>query len=114
MNIDKKIIDGVVVFKVKSLRVDASVVDNLKTEVSKEIVESAKIILDLNEVDYMDSTSLSVLVFFYKEAKQKGAQFRIVTNNEKILSIFITTGLIRALEINRDFDEAIKEIKDGS
>ncbi|BAI79716.1 anti-sigma factor antagonist [Deferribacter desulfuricans SSM1] len=114
MDILRKEENGIITFKVNSLRIDASVVGELKDVVVKDIVEGAKIILDLNNVEYMDSTSLSVLVFFYKEAKQKGAIFKIVTNNDKVLSIFITTGLIRALEIVKDYDEAVKEILEGS
>ncbi|MGA1845609.1 STAS domain-containing protein [Deferribacter abyssi] len=110
MEIKKEVKNGIFIYKINSFRIDASNVNGLRNIITPDIKEGTKILLDLCSVDYMDSTSLSVLVFFHKEALKKNAKLRIVTDNEKVLSIFITTGLIRALEISKNLSEAINEL----
>ncbi|KAA0258605.1 STAS domain-containing protein [Deferribacter autotrophicus] len=114
MKISKEVKNDLIIYKINTFRIDSTNVNDLKDKIVPDIKEGAKILLDLSSVDYMDSTSLSVLVFFHKEALKKNAKFRIVTNNEKVLSIFITTGLIRALEISKDLTEAINELSNAT
>ena len=54
-----------------------------------------KIAVDLDEVVFLDSTGLGVLVGGLKRVKQHDGELGIICNQEKILRIFKITGLTK-------------------
>lgn len=77
-----------------------------------ELVNEGKynIIVDLNNVDFMDSSGLGVLVGSLKRVKPHQGTISIVCSKEKILKIFKITGLTKVFPINDTQEEAIKNI----
>jgi anti-sigma B factor antagonist len=61
--------------------------------------ERYKIAVDLDEVDFLDSTGLGVLVGGLKRVKQHDGELGIICNQEKILRIFKITGLTKIFNI---------------
>lgn len=58
-----------------------------------------KIAVDLNEVVFLDSTGLGVLVGGLKRVKQHDGELGIICNQEKIMRIFKITGLTKVFEM---------------
>ena len=67
----------------------ADVVDNAKTN----------LVIDLNNVRYIDSTGLGVLIGTLKKIRENGSQMMLVCNVSQILSVFSITGLSKILTI---------------
>lgn len=64
-----------------------------------------KIAVDLDEVDFLDSTGLGVLVGGLKRVKQHEGELSIICNQEKILRIFKITGLTKIFRMLTNADE---------
>lgn len=65
------------------------------------------VIVDLNRVDFLDSTGLGVLVGGLKRVRAHEGSLRLVCNQERILKIFRITGLTKVFPIHQSVDEAV-------
>ncbi|MFT4262817.1 MAG: STAS domain-containing protein [Nocardioides sp.] len=66
-----------------------------------EIVDagSYRVVVDLEKVDFLDSTGLGVLVGGLKKVRTHDGSLRIVCTNERLLKIFRITGLAKVFDI---------------
>jgi len=67
-----------------------------------------RIIVDLTEVTFIDSTALGVLVSGEKRVRPRNGNLDIVCSDENIIRIFEITGLDRIFGIYASRDEAVK------
>jgi anti-sigma B factor antagonist len=58
------------------------------------------VVVDMRDVDFIDSSGLGVLVSALKRVREHDGQLRIVTAKEPILKIFRITGLDRVFELS--------------
>ena len=72
--------------------------DRLKQRLAK----SHRILINLCEVDYMDSSGVGVLVTALKLAREKGARFGLVGLNERVCVVMEMSGLTALFEIFDD------------
>jgi anti-sigma B factor antagonist len=78
----------------------------------EELVElvdhgSYDIIVDMRNVEFLDSTGLGVLVGGLKRVRQHDGSLRLVCNQERILKIFRITGLVKVFPIHETMDDAL-------
>ena len=71
-------------------------------------VEEGRIhlIIDVQKVDFLDSTGLGVLVGALKRVRADGGSLDIVCTQERILKIFEITGLDKVFGLHASVDEA--------
>ncbi|TDC45469.1 anti-sigma factor antagonist [Jiangella ureilytica] len=74
-----------------------------------ELVDSGHyhIVVDMREVEFLDSTGLGVLVGGLKRVGQHDGSLRLVCNQERILKIFRITGLTKVFPIHETLEEAV-------
>jgi anti-sigma B factor antagonist len=70
---------------------------------------SRRIIVDMEKVEFLDSTGLGVLVEGLKRVKNHDGELSIVATHDKILKIFDITGLNKAFPIHPTVDDAFEE-----
>ena len=68
---------------------------------------SYHIVVDLEKVDFLDSTGLGVLVGGLKRVRNHEGTLQLVCTQEKILKIFRITGLTKVFPIHSSVDEAV-------
>jgi anti-sigma B factor antagonist len=67
------------------------------------------IIVDMEKVDFLDSTGLGVLVGGLKRVKTQEGNLSLVATQDKILRIFEITGLNKVFPIAGSIDEILPE-----
>jgi anti-sigma B factor antagonist len=74
-----------------------------------ELVErgSRHIVVDMEQVEFLDSTGLGVLVGGLKRVRAHDGSLRLVCAQERILKIFRITGLEKVFGIYPSVDEAV-------
>jgi anti-sigma B factor antagonist len=70
---------------------------------------SPLVVVDMGNVDFLDSTGLGVLVEGLKRARARASDLAIVATQDKILKIFDITGLNKAFAIFGSVDDAVGE-----
>lgn len=75
-----------------------------------EIIESGKrdVIVDLNGLDFMDSTGLGVLVAALKKTRMEGGSIRLICKKNNIMKVFTITGLDKVFSIYDNLSELLK------
>jgi len=74
-----------------------------------QLIEDGKkrIVVDLSEATFIDSTTLGVLVGGIKRLRPEGGSLTLVCSDENITKIFEITGLDRVFAIHATRDEAL-------
>ncbi len=82
---------------------------DLKKELTKLVEADEKnIIIDLENVNYMDSSGLGVLVALLKELKKIGGELKLISLPVSVKKIFDLTRLTKFFNIYNNLDEATK------
>ncbi len=66
-----------------------------------------QIVVDMERVEFLDSTGLGVLVGGLKRVRAQGGHLVLVCSQERILKIFRITGLERVFDIHPSVEEAV-------
>ena len=110
MSFDTEIKDDIAIISVTAGRLDANIAPDLKAEVAG-IIESgtSRIMLDLERVQFMDSSGLGAVISSFKLTGQKG-EFVICNMNEAVREIFTLTHMDRLFEIYPNADEGFQKM----
>ena len=102
--------DGVVLLKLNG-EVDVYTAPKLKSRLV-DLVDQGKfkIIVDLEEVDFMDSSGLGVLVGGLKRVRSHDGSIALICTQENILKIFRITGLVKVFPIFENQDQAVQSV----
>ena len=68
---------------------------------------SARLVIDMSEVSFLDSTGLGVLVKVLKHAREAGGWLHLVVTSDRIRKIFEITGLDASIPIFDTAQDAI-------
>lgn len=107
MNLTQEKINGCIVLCIKEERIDAHNSSDLK-EAILHLIEQAEvnIIVQLEQVRFIDSSGLGALLSGYKNAAAKSGKLAIANLQPQVLSMFELTRLNRVFEIYADLSEA--------
>lgn len=109
MNIKLEENGQVVLVVVKEERLDAHNSDHLKQELSRLFEEGkTRIVVDLKEVRFIDSSGLGALVSGFKNASSRQAGLKLSSLQNQVKSMFELTRLHRVFDIYATVDEAIE------
>jgi anti-sigma B factor antagonist len=73
---------------------------------------SYHLVVDLERVDFLDSTGLGVLVGGLKRVRNHEGSLKLVCTQDKILKIFRITGLTKVFPIHDSIDDAVADSGD--
>jgi anti-sigma B factor antagonist len=68
-----------------------------------------RLVVDLSEVEFIDSTGLSVLVASQNRVREIGGVLTVVCSQERLLRLFRITGLDQVFTICPTVDEALAD-----
>ena len=86
---------------------DLTTAPRLREQVVQLVVDGQpRVILDLQEVDFVDSTGLGVLVALLKRTRSQGGDLRLVSTRTALRKILELTALDLALPLAATIEEA--------
>ena len=107
MNIETRELKHVSVVTVRG-RVDSATAPDLEKALQDLLdSERSQIVLDLQDVDYMSSAGLRVLVAMQKAAKKNGGALRLAQLSARVKEVFDLAGLTPVFDIYPDVVEAV-------
>ena len=101
--------DGVVLVKLAG-EIDMHRTPEVMQAVDEHMRSKPKrVVVDLSEVDYMDSSGVGTLVHLFRQVNSNGGKLILVKPNERVRSVFEITRLGRFFVICQDQQEALKQ-----
>ena len=67
------------------------------------------IVVDLSQLEFLDSTGLGALIGAEKHAKEKGGEIRLVAHEGQILRLLRITGLLEVFRVYSSIDAALTD-----
>lgn len=107
IEIGEQQVDGWTVVRASG-EVDVATAPALREQLT-ELVEAGhhRLVVDLEDVDFIDSTGLGVLVGAVRRARSVEGDVRLVCTNPRILKVFEATGLHEVFVIGATLDETV-------
>ncbi len=88
--------------------IDVAAAPVLREQLVKLINDgTTKMVIDIENVDFIDSTGLGVLVGAIRRARSAGGDVRLVCTNSRLLKVFDVTGLDEVFTIEATVDDAV-------
>jgi anti-sigma B factor antagonist len=105
--------EGVVILALKGrLAVgESAIIRDKITEVSAQ--GHTKLILDLEHVDYVDSTGLGSLVICFTSLKKLGGALKLVNPNKRNVELLLLTKLHTVFEVYTEVQDAVNSFFPG-
>ncbi|HUF31778.1 MAG TPA: STAS domain-containing protein [Acidimicrobiales bacterium] len=99
--------DGFAVLAVSG-EVDVATVPRLREQLHGLVAEgSNQIIVDLDGVDFLDSTGLGVLVGALKRVRSNDGDLHLICTQPRIRKVFEVTGLTKVFSLYDSVDDAV-------
>jgi len=98
MNIDKSYTDKDLTVKIEG-RIDTITSQELEQSLNEEIDNVNSLVLDFDELEYISSAGLRVLIATQKKLKAKDTPLTIINVNDTIKEIFRMSGFDKILTI---------------
>jgi anti-sigma B factor antagonist len=99
--------EGVAILALKG-RLTVGEASSVREKVSEVLAKGCnKVILDLSEVDYIDSTGLGSMVICYTTIKKAGGALKLVNLNKRNIELLLLTKLHTIFEVFSDERDAV-------
>ncbi len=107
LDIGTSVVDGRTVVQVVG-EIDVYTAPQLRERLDAEIDAGRyDLVVDLSGVSFMDSTGLGVLVGRLKQIRLNDGSMRLVCSHDRVLKVFVITGLDKVFAIYPTVGEAV-------
>ena len=108
MKIEKRKNRDVTIFDLKGKILIGEGIDELREAINDSITANEKkLILNFDQVPYLDSTGLGEVVRSYTTLKKEGGMVKIINLTQKVRDLLSVTKLITVFETFEDEDKAV-------
>jgi len=104
---DRRVGDDAYIVAVRG-EIDLFTAPEFQQRIAAPIEDGAtRVIVDLTEVTFIDSSSLGVLIGAHRRLKQRNGSLVVVCDNDAIVKTFKITGLDGVFTLVRSLDDAL-------
>lgn len=108
MKIEKRKKGDVTILDLKGKILIGEGIDELRESINNVIkADEKKLLLNFDQVPYLDSTGLGEVVRSYTSLKKEGGVVKIINLTQKVKDLLSVTKLITVFETFEDEDEAV-------
>ena len=87
--------------------IDVYTAPRLREEITELVAAGTyDIVIDMSEVEFLDSTGLGVLVGAHRRLRARDGSLNLVCPHERLLKVFRITGLDNVFDIHRSVEDA--------
>jgi anti-sigma B factor antagonist len=112
INFELKKTGDISVFKLNEKRFDSQIAGLVKGEftIMLHADDSKKLVLDLSDVDYCDSSGLSAILLAYRILQSEEGQIRLASPTKNVRKLIEISQLDRILPICESVEEAVNDL----
>lgn len=108
MEIERRPVDGVVVFDIKGRLVAGEASNLLRETMQREVAAGSKsVVLNLAKCDFIDSTGLGAMVIAFTSMRKAGGALKLCNLTDRNVELLVLTKLSTIFEVLADEQDAI-------
>ncbi len=113
INFELKKQKDIAIFKLNESRFDAPIAGLVKGEftILLHAEEVSKLVIDLSEVEYCDSSGLSAILLAYRILQSEEGHIRLASPTKNVRTLIEISQLDRILPIYNTVDEAVADLE---
>jgi anti-sigma B factor antagonist len=112
LKIKRRTEDDVVILEVSGKVMGGPDADRFKAEIAELASGGAKkLLIDLSDVPWMNSSGVGILISAYTSMKNAGAQVKFLNINERVKSILMVTKLLTVFESYYSREDALASFR---
>ncbi len=100
-------IGDIIILKPVQGRLDASTVKEFKDNVAASVDPKSKVVFDMSQLQFVDSTGLAAIVSFLKQSKAAGGDLKLCGLSQSVQKLFELVRLHKIVNIFNTKEEAI-------
>ena len=110
MNFFLEEVDGVKIIRLKEERLDTSIAPDLKAQLLVLINDGKKVLLNLEDVEYADSSGLGAILLGFRQARDAGGEFAICGVQKRVETMISIAQFTNVITSYKDQFEALEEM----
>jgi len=110
MNDERKEVDGVVVFRPGARIVDQTSSRTYLDPIKDAVNSGKRIVLDLSEIQFLNSAGLGVIVGLVRDAKGKGGGLRLCSPTTAVKALFSMVHIENIAFVDPDVETALSAL----
>jgi len=114
LRMSTRAVEGVLVVDCSGRLVFGEESASLRDTVKKLLTESPKIVMNLREVNYIDSGGLGTLVSLYTTARNAGGAVKLASLSKRVGDLLQVTKLLTIFEVFENEEAAAKSFKNAA
>jgi anti-sigma B factor antagonist len=114
LKLSTRIVDGVVVVDCSGRIVFGDEAALLRDTVKKLLTENNRIVLDLKDINYIDSGGLGTLVALYTSAQNAGGSIKLANLTKRVGDLLQVTKLVTVFEVYGSTEPAVQSFRKGA
>jgi anti-sigma B factor antagonist len=111
MNFLLEEVDDIKILRLKEDRLDSKIAADLKTQLLVLCKDKSKILIDLSEIKYVDSSGLGALLLGLRQSRDNEGQFALCGAQNRVLNLIQIAQLNGVLKNYSDELQALDDLK---
>ena len=113
LEIKESVVEGIAVLALKG-RLTVGEASSIREKVNEEVAAGrSNVILDLTQVEYVDSTGLGSMVICFTTLKKAGGALKLVNPNKRNVELLLLTQLHSVFEVYTEVADAVNSFFPG-
>jgi anti-sigma B factor antagonist len=86
----------------------------LRDKVKELLTSNRQVVLNLGDVNYIDSSGLGTLVGLYSSARASGGDIKLASLTKRVRDLLQITKLLTVFDTHDDVDQAVRAFEKGA
>jgi anti-sigma B factor antagonist len=114
LRMNKRMVNDVAVLDCSGRIVFGDESSALRDTVKKLLAENRQVVLNLGQVNYIDSGGLGTLVSLYTTAKSSGSGIKLANLTQRVGDLMQVTKLLTVFDVYDGEDKAVRAFRQGT
>ncbi len=111
MQLNERLVGNVLVVSLQDDRLDAATAQPLKERLHQHALDGCtKLVLNLEQVQFMDSSGLTVIISTLKALSERGGQLVVAGVGNNLTSLFQLTRLDKVFQVYANAGQAVRAL----
>jgi anti-sigma B factor antagonist len=108
LDIEQSVREGITILHLKGRLIVGDPVSKLREKIAKMAASAqTNVVLDMKDVDYIDSTGLGGMVICFTSLQKAGGALKILNMNKRNLELLLLTKLSTVFQVFNDEQDAV-------